>query len=51
MWALASGLAFDSFVMMIVLTGSLMIDFGGFTIEDTMRSENFCKPLNEGDPR
>lgn len=49
MRALASGIAFDLFVLMIVLTGFLMIDFGGFTIEDTMRSENVCKPLNEGD--
>lgn len=49
MWAWASGIAFDLFVSMLVLTGFLMIDFLGFTIEDWMRSENVCKPLNEGD--
>ena len=39
MWAFFSGIATTVFVLMILLIGSLMIAFGGFTIEDTMPSE------------
>jgi hypothetical protein len=40
MWGFFSGIAMGGVVLMILLTGSLMIAFGGFTVEDTMPSED-----------
>jgi len=40
MWGFFSGIAIGVFVLMILLIGSLMIAFGGFTVEDTMPSED-----------
>ena len=43
MWAFVSGITIGVFVLMILLIGSLMIAFGGFTVEDTMPSEEDYK--------
>lgn len=40
MWAFFSGIATTVFVLMILLIGSLMIAFGGFTVNDTMPTED-----------
>jgi len=39
MWAFFSGIAVGVFVLIVLLIGFLMIAFGGFTVEDTMPSE------------
>ena len=40
MWGFFSGIATTVFVLMILLIGSLMIAFGGFTVNDTMPTED-----------
>ncbi len=39
MWAFFSGIAVGVFVLIVLLVGFLMIAFGGFTVEDTMPTE------------
>lgn len=39
MWTFFSGIAVGAFVSVFLFIGSLMITFGGFTVEDTMPSE------------
>ena len=46
MWTFFSGIAVGVFVLAFLFIGSLMITFGGFTVEDTMPSE---KDYNYGD--
>ena len=46
MWAFFSGIAVGVFVLIVLLIGGLMIAFGGFTVEDTMPSE---EDYNYGD--
>jgi len=46
MWGFFSGIAVGVFVLVFLFIASLMIAFGGFTVEDTMPSE---KDYNYGD--
>ena len=39
MWTFFSGIAVGVFVLVFLFIGSLMITFGGFTVEDTIPSE------------
>ena len=39
MWTFFSGIAVGVFVLIVLLVGFLMIAFGGFTVEDTMPTE------------
>ena len=39
MWTFFPGIAVGVFVLVFLFIGSLMITFGGFTVEDTMPSE------------
>ena len=39
MWGFFSGIAVGVFVLVFLFIASLMIAFGGFTVEDTMPSE------------
>lgn len=40
MWAFFSGIAVGVFVLISLFIGSLMIAFGGFTVNDTMPTED-----------
>jgi len=46
MWGIFSGIAVGLFVLVFLFIASLMITFGGFTVEDTMPSE---EDYNYGD--
>ena len=39
MWGFFSGIAVGVFVLVFLLIGFLMVALGGFTVEDTMPSE------------
>ena len=43
MWGFFSGIAVGVFVLVFLFIASLMVAFGGFTVEDTMPSEEDYK--------